>query len=109
MAPRCLVMPSTVNEQVQVQLPLHDRILLSRTQTFDLRPSQLPIQPDGRQVLVDVMTRAYLEAFNIASVRHDAVTPEQEGFVRLGVQHSLLELAHQVTLPRKIRLTKHPV
>ena len=33
------------------------------------------VEPDRRQILVDVVARAHLPAFDIAAMRHDAVAP----------------------------------
>src|ERR1700674_2363766 len=35
----------------------------------------LLVEPDRRQVLVDIMARAHLPAFDIAAIQHDAVAP----------------------------------
>src|SRR4029079_8292608 len=94
MAPRCLVMSSSVNKQIQMQLPFHRSNPPICTRVL-LRPCpQLFVEPDRRQILVDVMAGADLEAFDIASIWHDAITPKQEGFMRLCIEHALLKLTH---------------
>src|SRR5579864_2084102 len=41
----------------------------------DASTGGLSVEPDRRQVLVDVMARADLPAFDIAAIGHDAVAP----------------------------------
>src|SRR4051812_33777613 len=55
------------------------------------------------------MARANFPALHVAAIWDDAVAPQQEDFVRLGVEHALLELAHQLALPREIGLAEHAI
>ena len=73
------------------------------------RSACLFVEPYSRQILVEVMARADLPAFDIGPVRHHPVPPQQKDLVRLGVEHVFLELAHQRALLREIGLAQHLV
>src|SRR5207249_4056791 len=62
------------------------------------------IEPHRGEILVQVMARADLPAFDIRPVRDDAVPPRQHDLVRLGVEHVFLELAHRRPLLCRIGL-----
>ena len=65
------------------------------------------VEPDRPQILIDVMARTHFPAFNIASVGHDAVPPQQEDFVGLGIKDQRFELAHELPLSCEIGLPQH--
>src|SRR5438067_6693478 len=65
------------------------------------------IEPDGRQILVQVMAWTDLPAFDVGAVWHDAIPPQKKDRVRLVVQHVLLEAAHQRALLRRVGLGQH--
>src|SRR5690242_21299372 len=81
----------------------------TQTNCWGCRCDALSIQPDCREVLVDVVARADPEAFHVAAVRHDAIAPQQECLMRFGIEDALFELPHQRALLREIRLAQHPV
>src|SRR5215469_9985579 len=58
----------------------------------------LLIQPDRRQILVQVMARTDLPALHVISVGDDPVPPQHRKLVRLGIDHVPLEFSHQTTL-----------
>src|SRR5215472_6758841 len=67
----------------------------------------LPIEPDRRQILIKVMARADFPAFDIRSVWHDPVPPQQEHGMCLVIKHIFLKVAHQRALPCRIGLVQH--
>src|SRR5215813_11394217 len=62
----------------------------------------LPVQPNRRQILVEVMAGTDLPAFHIISVGDDPIPPQHRILVRLGVDHVFLEFAHQTALLGRI-------
>src|SRR5947207_10129167 len=86
-----------------------DPMLSSRSASFFCLSSTLLVQPDGRQVLIEEVTWADLPAFDIGAVRHATVPEGQRQFVRLGVDHVSLELAHQRPLLHRVGLVQHLV
>src|SRR5581483_3933352 len=60
-------------------------------------PSLL-VEPDRRQVLVEVVARRDLPALDVGAVRNDAVPPQRDEVVHLLVDHALLVGAHQPLL-----------
>src|SRR6185437_1560987 len=64
----------------------------------------LLVQPDRCQILVQVMARADLPAFDICPVGDDPVPPQHREFVRLGIDDVLFEIAHQAALLGCVRL-----
>src|ERR1700740_2960489 len=65
------------------------------------------VQPNRRQILVEVMTGADLPPLHIGSIRNDAVPPQHWELVRLGIDHMLLEFAHQTALFGGVGLVQH--
>src|SRR6516162_3617938 len=51
------------------------------------RHSSLLVEPDGRQVLIDIMARADLPALHVRPVRDDPVVPGRLQHMRLGIEH----------------------
>src|SRR5271165_3742780 len=66
--------------------------------------ASLLVEPDGRQILVQVMARADLPALHIGPVRDDTVPPRRHEHMRLGIEHVVLEFAHQGALFGEIGL-----
>src|SRR5215471_15304539 len=66
----------------------------------------LLIEPDRRQILIEVMARADFPAFDIRSVRNHPVIPQQKDRVRLGIEHVFLEVADQRPLLRRVGLAQ---
>src|SRR2546422_1034122 len=62
------------------------------------------VEPDRRQILINIKARADLPPLKVGAVRHDAVLPQHEYLVRLFVEHAFLEGAHRRTLLRWIGL-----
>ena len=52
------------------------------------------IEPDRRQVLVEIMTWADFPALHICVMWHHSVPPQQKDVVRFGVENVFLEVAH---------------
>ena len=67
------------------------------------------VEPDHTKILIDIVTGAHLPAFDVASIWHNTIAPQQEDFVRLGVEDQLFEFSHQLTLAREIGLPQHAV
>src|SRR5690348_4746503 len=65
------------------------------------------VQPDRRQILVQVVARADLPALYVGPVRDDAVPPQHRKLVRFGVDDVLFEFPHQSALPASIGLVQH--
>src|SRR5260370_40697250 len=57
--------------------------------------SPLFIEPDRRQILVDVITRADFPAHYIRSVGHDAIPPQYPNLGGPCTEHISLQTAHQ--------------
>src|SRR6516162_6029055 len=70
-------------------------------------PRSLPVEPDSRQILVDIKARAGLPAFEVRAVGHDAVLPQHEQLMGLLVEHVFLEIAEQDALPCRIDLVQY--
>src|SRR5215472_15018142 len=71
------------------------------------RHSGLLVEPDRRQILIQVMARADLPALHIGPGGDDPIPPQHRELVRLGIDHMLLEFTHQNTLLGGIRLVQH--
>src|SRR5260370_42000726 len=71
--------------------------------------SPLFIEPDRRQILVDVMARADFPALYIRSVGNDAIPPQYPNLVGLCIEHIFLEIAHQSALLGEFGLAQHLV
>src|SRR6266849_4901697 len=54
------------------------------------RRCRLFVEPNRRQILVEVMARADLPAFDISMMRNRSVPPQEEDLVRLGIEDMLL-------------------
>src|ERR1700704_5969162 len=65
---------------------------------------ELLIQPDVRQILVQIVARADLPAFHIRPVGDDPIPPGQHQLVRLDIHDVLGELEHQLLLLRRVGL-----
>src|SRR5207249_3228426 len=77
--------------------------------TSTLASQYLLIERDRRQVLVEIMAWADLPTLHICVIGYHPVPPQQENFVRFGVEHVFLEVAHQCTLLHRIGLAQHLV
>ena len=89
-----------------LRLPLSDA---TRSEAHLRAVSQrsLPVEPDRRQILVDIKARAGLPAFEVRAVGHDAVLPQHEQLMGLLVEHVFLEIAEQDALPCQIGLVQY--
>src|SRR5262249_23886176 len=79
-----------------------------------LRPRQasrrgggLLVEPHVGQVLIEVVARTDLPSLHVGAQRNDPVPVGHHHLVRLGIEHALLEIAHQRALLRAVRLTQH--
>src|SRR5271155_2591988 len=70
-------------------------------------PVVLSIEPDCRQILIDEVRRADLEALHIGPIRHDPMPPQYPDLMRPVVEHIFFEVAHQGALPRRIGFMQH--
>src|SRR5437762_3805202 len=67
------------------------------------------IEPDRRQVLIEIMTWADLPTLHICVMWHHPIPPQQKDIVRLDVEDVFLEVAHQHPLLYGIGLAQHLV
>src|SRR6516162_6727573 len=71
--------------------------------------AELFIEPNRRQILIEIMAGADPPALHIRAVRNNTVIPEQEYLVGLAVENVLLEVAHQGPLLRELGFMQHPI
>src|SRR5690242_4018709 len=55
----------------------------------------LLVEPDRRQILIDVVARADLPALYVRPIRDDPVVPGRHQHMRLGIEHVFFEFTHQ--------------
>src|SRR6516164_1584440 len=71
------------------------------------RGGGLLVEPHVGQVLIEVVARTDLPSLHVGAQRNDPVPVGHHHLVRLGIEHALLEIAHQRALLRAVRLTQH--
>src|SRR5262252_3971508 len=71
------------------------------------RGGGLLVEPHVGQVLIEVVARTDLPSLYVGAQRNDPVPVGHHHLVRLGIEHALLEIAHQRPLLRAVRLTQH--
>src|SRR6516165_2993819 len=71
--------------------------------------AELFIEPNRRQILIEIMAGADPPALHIRAVRNNTVIPQQEYLVGLTVENVLLEVAHQGPLLGELGFIQHPV
>src|SRR5229473_6193448 len=64
------------------------------------------IEPDRRQILIDEVGWADLEALHVRPVRHDPVPPQYPDHMGRVIEHVLFEPAHKRPLLRRIGLAQ---
>src|SRR6186997_1066011 len=69
-------------------------------------PTPSGCQPDGGEVLVEVVAGADLPAFHLAVVRNDPLPPDRRDLPGLLAKRDPLELAHRHQPLRRVGLTR---